>query len=108
MSSLLWLPGAVAMPGLLLLLTFARTGNAATPRQRVDAFGLGMLLAPLLAPFAIVAPFASAMPPAGATLASGWLESGLLEELAKAWRCGWYWRRACRWKQCWLVPRPRS
>jgi hypothetical protein len=84
MSSLLWLPGAVAMPGLLLLLTLARTGNAATPRQRVDAFGLGMLLAPLLAPFAIVAPLASALPPAGATLASGWLESGLLEELAKA------------------------
>jgi len=84
MSGLLWLPAALAMPGLLLLLTITRTGSAVPPRQRADAFGLGMLLAPLLAPFAIVAPFASAMPPAYATLASGWLESGMLEELAKA------------------------
>jgi hypothetical protein len=81
---MLWLAVSLAVPAMLVLLAIGR-GREARPLGLVTgALAAGVVLGPLLAPFAVVAPLAPRIGASGITLASGWLESGFLEEFAKA------------------------
>jgi hypothetical protein len=81
---MLWLALALAMPAMLVLLATGR-GREARPCGLVTgALAVGVMLGPLLAPFAVLAPLASRIGVGSGALAAGWLEAGLLEEFAKA------------------------
>ncbi|HEX2529075.1 MAG TPA: PrsW family glutamic-type intramembrane protease [Geminicoccus sp.] len=82
--TVLWLLTAMAIPVPFVMLVVARDTTPPTPGFVGSAIGAGLVLGPILAPFAVVAPFADRLGPEGATLANAWLESGFLEEFAKA------------------------
>lgn len=81
--TLLWSLLSLVIPFMLVLLALAR-GRKAPSSLVMGALAAGMVLGPMVAPFAIVAPFAARLGTSGSALASAWLESGFLEEFAKA------------------------
>jgi hypothetical protein len=82
--SMLWLPTALVVPLLLAMLVTAHGQEASEPRLIAGAVAAGTALCALLAPFAVVAPFADRLDSGSVTLTGAWLESGFLEEFAKA------------------------